>query len=712
MISEAFYYLRNELFISNKCCCASHRRIRLNDVVQEVHVSMLAGQARKGHMLVARQKYLKQEKAFVRATKVDLSCKCQTLTVGQLTPEDTPDPTISQSSASARAFPPQSQLKGLSLFSGCGSFDRGLEKSGAVKFTSAVEWDPFAIHSIVANQPELKAGLFHGSVNDHFLAVKRSDKSRPMIGEIQFISSGSPCQGYSNMNQFSKSGQALQKCSLLASTLAHIELYLPEYAILENVRTMAAGENNACDQTVAALVGLGYQVRKLNLNSVDFGSSQHRRRLILIAAAPCVPLPDLPIITHGTIDSVGSDGIIGPSLKSYVPASAVSDGLNPLSNDCTINIADPDHLVPRQHPEVRRMLREIPSYPHNGNLVKAVNWGWASPATKDWLREKKFSNKSENSRTLMRIDPHGNIPTIVTKPSERDCRGGAIIHWEENRTLSLLEVRRAQGIPDDEVLVGTIAMQWKQVGNAVPRQISEALSKTIAASWAKALEVKRKSPVSQHLEVMTPKAVAKSLPKVAEVAVEETLQAVEEQEEPATIITVTPAITKPTVSMSLKLQIAEELGKQVEAPADLTRATTLVASRRTTSVLHALPNGSPEATAASSPSDLSRPIPPLMSPNLPPILDHFRRCPSACSVKGAHTTDHITTHHPFYKRRLWLCRTSHRSLLRRRSRPLRVQITNPLHQKPQAAKYTAGSWGTPEWGRRSNGEKEGGQAGG
>jgi len=49
--------------------------------------------------------------------------------------------------------------------------------------------------------------------------------------------------------------------------------------------------------------------------------------------------------------------------------------------------------------------------------------------------------------------------------------------------MTVMEVRRAQGFPDNEVIVGTPAMQWKIVGNSVARPVALALGLALRQAW-------------------------------------------------------------------------------------------------------------------------------------------------------------------------------------------------------------------------------------
>ncbi|OAA54236.1 DNA methyltransferase Dim-2 [Cordyceps fumosorosea ARSEF 2679] len=72
------------------------------------------------------------------------------------------------------------------------------------------------------------------------------------------------------------------------------------------------------------------------------------------------------------------------------------------------------------------------------------------------------------------------MSTIVTRPSPRDAKQGRMIHWNEDRCLSIVEAKRAQGFLDEEILLGPTATQWKIIGNSVAREVSLALGVVIA----------------------------------------------------------------------------------------------------------------------------------------------------------------------------------------------------------------------------------------
>jgi DNA (cytosine-5)-methyltransferase 1 len=69
-------------------------------------------------------------------------------------------------------------------------------------------------------------------------------------------------------------------------------------------------------------------------------------------------------------------------------------------------------------------------------------------------------------------------PTVVTSPVQKATM---MCHPTKNRPLSVKEYARIQQFPDDWKFIGTIAAKYRQIGNAVPIGLAEAIGKAIIA---------------------------------------------------------------------------------------------------------------------------------------------------------------------------------------------------------------------------------------
>lgn len=406
------------------------------------------------------------------------------------------DPTME-----VQATPPV--MKGLDIFCGGGNLGRGLEEGGAVEFKYAVDYFKEAIHTYRANLADpAKADLFYGSVNDYLSQAMKGDPSVAQLGVVQVISAGSPCQGFSNANQWRQSDQALLNVSMVASVVAFVDFYRPKYALLENVTGMAKcnardRDDNVFAQVLSALVGMGYQARSFILDSWNFGSPQSRTRLFISIAAPgLVPLSNPPQ-THSHPQTIASRSL-GKSANgltfanrywditpfSFVTIGEATKDL-PLNHDGRIDcIAFPDHRPCKIMSTVNRVrISCIPRFPPGMNFVKAALQGLMPPPqmeTYNWNAAKRINPEG---RAWKRVNENGLLPTVITKCQPDDNFCGAWVHWDACRCMTVMEVRRAQGFPDEEVIIGVPHAQWKIVGNSVARPVAFALGMALRSAW-------------------------------------------------------------------------------------------------------------------------------------------------------------------------------------------------------------------------------------
>jgi len=71
--------------------------------------------------------------------------------------------------------------------------------------------------------------------------------------------------------------------------------------------------------------------------------------------------------------------------------------------------------------------------------------------------------------------------TLVTSPT---MPATDICHPDEDRPISVQEYKRIQQFPDDWIVCGSLTDQYKQIGNAVPVGLGEAVGKLILAHMA------------------------------------------------------------------------------------------------------------------------------------------------------------------------------------------------------------------------------------
>jgi DNA (cytosine-5)-methyltransferase 1 len=395
----------------------------------------------------------------------------------------------------------------------------------------AVDWNSEALHSHRANTSDPDdVQYFLGSVN-HYLCLALLGSQDPrvaLIGLIGLILGGSPCPGFSSMQKNKQSEQSLSFASMVASIVAYVDTYNPQYFTLENVvpmtyKIMVNGhEQNVFSQILASLVALGYQVQQFLGDSWSLASSQQRSRVFIVASAPgTVPLFHPPS-THGhpaggreVKRSLGktTNGLAfgirsyeGTPFK-YISAQAATQDLPDVGDSLTqICPQFPDHRTSRdQSWETRQRLIQIPVRPHGMGLVQAVKRGVIKPSSEAyrWLARCKPGSvrANPNSRSYTRIRPDGLFPTVLTDLHLQCGINGVVLHWEQHRCITIMETRRAQGFLDQEVIVGTPAQQLKIVGNSVDRKVAFAMGIVIKESWDSTIKLRREILHGNAMEV-------------------------------------------------------------------------------------------------------------------------------------------------------------------------------------------------------------------
>ncbi|KAK7924404.1 DNA methyltransferase Dim-2 [Apiospora marii] len=412
------------------------------------------------------------------------------------------------------------KLSGLDLFCGGGNFGRGLEDGDGIEMKWANDLSPTAIHTYMANS---KSGCtpYLGSVDDLLHAAITGAKGAPEPGDVHFISGGSPCQGFSVLTNNKSTPQQRKNQSLIASFASFIDLYRPYYGLLENVASIVQPESRkeSCffSQLVCAIVGLGYQVQILPLEAWSFGSAQKRIRLFLLFTAPGLRAPRPPCPSHshppGTQQrSFGkmSNGLpigeryFGPTPFKFVSAREACRNLpgiyDGLADYC---VGWPDHRIFGFTPNLREQLKLIPTQPWGMNFRQQFYDDDGRPIRDERMDidRKVFDSKTGKSKLRTglgsqgwgRVYPNHLFPTITTKCSLTDSKIGRINHWDECRPLSVMEVRRAQGFLDHEVVMGRPTTQWRIVGNSVDRHVALALGLAIREACV--------DPIGQRLPV-------------------------------------------------------------------------------------------------------------------------------------------------------------------------------------------------------------------
>jgi DNA (cytosine-5)-methyltransferase 1 len=366
-----------------------------------------------------------------------------------------------------RALGPLPKLKALSFFSGAMGLDQGLEKAG-IHLLAACEFDKACRRTITANRPDI--GLL-GDIWKYSADAIREAAGLKRTDEIDIIVGGPPCQAFSTAGARRGFEDARGN-----AFLRYIEIILtlrPKFCVIENVRGLlsapmahtphaeraknwipdpAERSGGALFHVLQLLRAGGYGVSFNLYNAANFGVPQSRERVILICSRDGAKLPHLKP-THS------QDGSFGlPKWKTLREALA---GLDPKAGD---------H---EEFPEDRLRFYRL--------LSSGQYWKHLPPELHRQALGGSLDSGGGKTGFFRRLDWDKPSCTLVTSPT---MPATDICHPEEDRPISVQEYKRIQQFPDDWIVCGSLTDQYKQIGNAVPVGLGEAVGKAILAYMA------------------------------------------------------------------------------------------------------------------------------------------------------------------------------------------------------------------------------------
>lgn len=346
-------------------------------------------------------------------------------------------------------------LNAVSLFSGCGGLDLGAQRAG-YRILVANDNDSHAAASHRRNFPD--TAFFEGSIADFSQEVAESMVGMPLRGNVDLLVGGPPCPPFSKSRFYrTDKPRAMQdpvgKVTIggYLNTLAWLR---PRAFVMENVPGMAFGvHRETLDFIISSAKELGYTCEHRILNAADFGVPQMRQRFFLIGTLEGeIAWPTPTHSKSGVVD--------GLPLAPWVTAGSVLSDL-----DTEENASDVGHVAAGKY---KHLLEEIP--PGDNYLFHTAHRGHPEPSF-EW-RKRYWS-------FLLKLSP--DLPSWTIQARRSNNMGP--LHWR-NRILRIAEIMRLQSFDDDFILEGTVEQQWRQIGNAVPPLLAEAIAESLYESQA------------------------------------------------------------------------------------------------------------------------------------------------------------------------------------------------------------------------------------
>lgn len=369
----------------------------------------------------------------------------------------------------------------ISLFSGAMGLDIGLEKAG-LNVVIGQDFDASCVKTMRINGYKVMEGDIKEITAQDLLGMTGLS-----VGEPFLICGGPPCQPFSTAGK--RLGINDPRGSLFMDFIRMIDYIRPRFFIMENVKGIVSAplkhvsgadrdENDpeqrlgtVLDVILAEFEKLGYKTVYGLLDAVNYGVPQFRERFVLIGSRDNENI-FLPVPTHFHMHQ-------NKEYQWQTVRSAIED-LESDNGECAAFSEE--------------RLKFLKMVPEGGNWrdlpkdVIPIAMGGAY---------KSGGGKVGFYRRLSYDQPS---PTVVTSPVQKATM---MCHPTQDRPLSVKEYARIQQFPDNWIFTGTTASKYRQIGNAVPVGLAEAIGRAVlsVANSAAIVETKRFRGTNVHNKI-------------------------------------------------------------------------------------------------------------------------------------------------------------------------------------------------------------------
>lgn len=355
----------------------------------------------------------------------------------------------------------------ISLFSGAMGLDLGLEKAG-IHINICQDFDASCYKTMLINGKPGMTGDIREIESETILHMAHLKR-----GEAFLLCGGPPCQPFSTAGK--RLGINDPRGSLFMDYVRMVDETRPRFFVFENVKgltSISVDTNGApggvLDIILSEFQRIGYKTVYGVLDAVNYGVPQFRERMIIIGSRDNENI-FLPYPSHTQRHQC-------PSMRWRTLGDTIRD-LQDNPGACT-------HFSEER-------LRYLRMVPEGGNwkdlpieLQRAAMGGaWKSGGGKvGFYRRLSYSQPS---------------PTVVTSPVQKATM---MCHPTKDRPLSVKEYARIQQFPENWKIIGTVSNQYKQIGNAVPVGLAEAVGQALIATATGTADIitKRNRGTSTH----------------------------------------------------------------------------------------------------------------------------------------------------------------------------------------------------------------------
>lgn len=358
----------------------------------------------------------------------------------------------------AKAVPKNFRV--LDLFCGAGGLSWGLQKNPYFQTVVALDFDEKAAETFKKNMPETKVIVGDIQQTD----VKNKIVELAIKNGVNMVVGGPPCQGYSLKGK--KLGIKDPRNFLFREYLDLVNRLQPDVFVIENVKGLLLSANGWFrDEIVRTIESMGYFVQYGLLNAADFGVPQSRERAFFLCSK------------HGSISLPEPIGKQLTTVRDAISDLAYLESGEGAFEQNYITKPESDYQVRMRHGSEKL-------YNHKASKHKKIAIEKLKLIPPEQGKENlpdDMLGKQQYKSTWGRLKWDEISPTIDTRFDA--CSNGTNNHPFLNRSITPREAARIQSFDDIFVFYGSKVYVRKQIGNAVPPLLAEAIADRIAQAF-------------------------------------------------------------------------------------------------------------------------------------------------------------------------------------------------------------------------------------